>query len=372
MIRNMLFKKSWSAMGYAAVLLSMTVLLWAGCAGKEKEGENTTNKPRSTPVTIVKAVSQTVLVTQEVIGLIESKAAPFVSAEAAGRVKEIFVDVGQQVTLGQPLAQLDGESLAIGKKAAEAAVNRLVILSENQQKTVERYSKLAEENFVNRAMVDDQQAQLQALRQQLASANASLAQVDSDIAKTTVTSPATGRIEKRLVDVGDFVGVGKPVFRVASADLLRVVLPFPETVADTLSIGQKVELSSPSAPQVKVHGSVAEIRPMISADARAVEMIMDVPNPGGWKPGGTVKGIVTQEERKSAVLVPETCVVLRPAGAVVYVIESGIAHQRIVKTGVKKEGLVEIISGVKDGETLAQDGAAYLTDKAPVSALETE
>ncbi|MDH5510859.1 MAG: efflux RND transporter periplasmic adaptor subunit, partial [Nitrospinota bacterium] len=110
----------------------------------------------------------------------------------------------------------------------------------------------------------------------------------------------------------------------------------------------------------------------ISVGARAVEMILDVPNPGGWKPGGTVKGIVTQEERQSAVMVPETCVVLRPAGAVVYAIDGGIARQRIVKIGVKKGGLVEIISGVKDGESLAMDGAAYLTDNAPVSVSEAE
>ena len=358
--------------GLIIVVLILAAAITTGCSEKAKEQKGASEKSRSTPVTAVKATSQTVYVTQEAIGLIESKAAPFISAEAAGRVKKIFVDVGQKVIQGQPLAQLDDENLAIGQKAAEADVNRLTILAENQEKTVDRYAKLAEENFVNRAMVDEQQAQLKALKQQLASAAAILSRVQSDLAKTTITAPTEGRIEQRMVDEGDFVGIGKPVFRIAAADFLRVVLPFPETVAASLAIGQKVALSSPSAPQVQVQGAVAEIRPMISPGARAVNMILDVPNPGGWKPGGTVKGIVIVEEHPNSVMAPETCIVLRPAGAVVYVIENGKAHQRIVTTGVKKDGLVEVVTGVKEGETLAQDGAAYLTDGASVSVLETK
>ncbi|MDH4183946.1 MAG: efflux RND transporter periplasmic adaptor subunit [Nitrospinota bacterium] len=355
----------------AATLILTVALAVAACSKKEEAaGGAAGKKPKSTPITAIKAVSSNVSVTQEAIGLIESKAAPFVSAETAGRVEKILVDVGQKVALGQPLAELDKENLTIEKSAASADVSRLSALAANQEKTVERYAQLAKENFVNRAMVDDVQVQLKALQEQLVSARARLARVESDLAKTTITSPAGGRIEQRLVDVGDFVSVGRPVFRIAAAEFLRVVLPFPETVASSLATGQKVKLSSPSAPEITVDGMVAEIRPMISAGARAVELILDVPNPGGWKPGGTVKGVLTMEERQNAVMIPETCVVLRPAGAVAYVVEGGLAKQRVLKLGTRKDGLVEIISGVNDGQLVAMDGAAYLTDNAPVSVRE--
>ncbi|MFN0315456.1 MAG: efflux transporter periplasmic adaptor subunit, partial [Burkholderiales bacterium] len=59
--------------------------------------------------------------------------------------------------------------------------------------------------------------------------------------------------------------------------------------------------------------------------------------------------------------------VLRPAGKVVYVIEGGLARQRVVSGGVKQDGWVEILSGLKAGETVVLDGAGFLTDQAPVS-----
>lgn len=59
--------------------------------------------------------------------------------------------------------------------------------------------------------------------------------------------------------------------------------------------------------------------------------------------------------------------VLRPAGKVVYVIEGGKAMQRVVNAGVKRDGWVEILSGLKRGETVALDGAGFLTDNAAVN-----
>ncbi|HYD33811.1 MAG TPA: efflux RND transporter periplasmic adaptor subunit, partial [Methylophilaceae bacterium] len=77
-------------------------------------------------------------------------------------------------------------------------------------------------------------------------------------------------------------------------------------------------------------------------------------------------------ERAGAVVVPEQSVVLRPAGEVVYVIKDGVAHQQIVKTGVRQSGLVEIIEGLQDGEIVAVDGAAFLTDQAKVTVQEAQ
>ena len=61
---------------------------------------------------------------------------------------------------------------------------------------------------------------------------------------------------------------------------------------------------------------------------------------------------------------------LRPAGEVVYVIRDGVAEQRIVKTGLRQSGKVEIVEGLKAGELVAVDGAALLTDQAKVTVQE--
>jgi multidrug efflux pump subunit AcrA (membrane-fusion protein) len=66
-------------------------------------------------------------------------------------------------------------------------------------------------------------------------------------------------------------------------------------------------------------------------------------------------------------VVPEHAVVLRPAGKVVYLVDEGKAVQRIVQTGVKQGGFVEITAGLAAGETIAVDGAGFLTNNANVA-----
>jgi len=69
-------------------------------------------------------------------------------------------------------------------------------------------------------------------------------------------------------------------------------------------------------------------------------------------------------------MVPEQSVVLRPAGKVVYAIVEGKAQQRIVEAGTKQAGMVEIIKGVQAGETVALDGAGFLSNGANVAVQE--
>ena len=129
----------------------------------------------------------------------------------------------------------------------------------------------------------------------------------------------------------------------------------------------KALLSSPADPDKPVEGRVKEIRPTIGSSNRSSDAVIEITNPGNWKPGASVNGAVVIAEHPDAVVVPETSVVLRPAGTVVYVIKDQHAAQVIVQTGVKQAGLVEILSGLKAGETVALDGAGYLSNKAAVA-----
>jgi len=108
---------------------------------------------------------------------------------------------------------------------------------------------------------------------------------------------------------------------------------------------------------------------MVGAN-RAMEVIVDVPNPGDWKPGASVNGALVVAEHPQAVVVPEVSLVIRPAGEVVYVINNNKAEQRVVRSGIRQDGYVEILSGLELGETIAVDGASFLTDKAPVTGRE--
>jgi multidrug efflux pump subunit AcrA (membrane-fusion protein) len=115
-----------------------------------------------------------------------------------------------------------------------------------------------------------------------------------------------------------------------------------------------------------VTATVADIRPMVGIGSNAIEAIVVFDNPGAWMPGASVRGRVVVERRERSNVVPESSVVQRPAGDVVYVIENDTAHERRVVTGVRRDGWVEVLSGLTEGATVATDGAGFLTDSTPV------
>ena len=149
-----------------------------------------------------------------------------------------------------------------------------------------------------------------------------------------------------------------------------VRLPFPEQVASQLKPEQPVMLRNFAQPDQVVRGHIREIRPSLNVTTVSREVIVAVPPTRGWQPQGSVRGEVTIGVRRNALVVPEQAVVLRPAGNVVYVLEGDIVKERRVKTGIIREGLIEITDGLNGGETVAVDGASLLSDAAKVKVRE--
>ncbi len=332
-----------------AAFFAAALLLAGGC--KKKEEAQAGKGPRAVPVIAAKAELRPVEIREESVGYIEGSEAPAISAEVSGRVLAVLADNGAPVRAGGVLARIDDGDLRLRHEAALAAAS-------NAEKNVARLKNLFAEKVIPENQLDDAQTQLTGLRSQLAAAA-------RDLKRAAVTSPLDGKVQSRLVAEGDYVNPGKPMFVIAGGGHMQIHLPFPESIANRFAAGQAVRLTTPMDPAV-MEGKISEIRPLIASGSRSVDVIVNRNNPGGWMPGASVTGSVLLDFRKAAVLVPSLCVVLRPAGEVVYVIEGDKARAVPVQTGVRQDGMVEITSGLKGDETLAADGASYLTDGAAV------
>jgi RND family efflux transporter MFP subunit len=346
-------------------LLLAAILILPGCA-KKTEDKTQSAAPPATLVTVTQAQTRKLEIFEQTIGSMESLIDPGVGAEVAAKVLKIFAHAGQEVKKGQLLAILDNTDYILQKREAEAEIARIEALLANQGRIVERNQHLVQKNFISQNAAEDASTLQSALREQLEAARARVASIEHNSSKTQVFSPIDGRVEKQIVSPGDFVKQGDSLFQLIGTQKLRAHLPFPEGVAAKLHPGQTVRLSTPTVPDKVYTTTIKEIKPLIGTN-RAVDVIADVVDQSGWQGGASVNGKVILGEHAEAVVVPEASVVLRPAGEVVYVIKDKSAFQRIVKTGLRQEGLVEITEGLSAGETVAVDGAAYLTDNAPVN-----
>jgi RND family efflux transporter MFP subunit len=325
---------------------------------------------KRTTVTVTSVIRDTVIITEEAMGWIETKVNPEVAAQVSGQIQEIFVETGQTVQAGHALLTIDSEAQEIEKKALLSDVGRLEALIVNQKRTLERHRNLLAKKSISQERFDDAQVNLITLQEQLAGAKSRLADNKRRLAKTSVLAPVDGWIEKRFVSKGAFVKKGDPLFLLVTDRFLRIVLPFPENVASTLAIGQQVRLSSPLSHDRVITATINQIRPAVNIHSRAIEVIIYLENPGAWRPGGTINATVIIDQHENALLVPTQAIVRRPAGKVVYQIENNIAQQRQVTTGQRQGNLVEITSGLSGNERIIVDGAGFLTDGATV--LETQ
>lgn len=340
------------------------LLLLSACGQKAED-----RKPAGPPpaqITVVLAKAAPLEVIERTLGSLEAINDPKISAEVAGRVTKIAVRAGEAVKKGQLLAELDPADAALQARTDQSEIARLEALLAQQERLVVRQNELVQKSFISKNALDDATAQRDALRAQLDAARGRAGISANGLKKTRILAPFDGVVEERVVASGAYVKVGDPLFKLVSNAVLRAHLPFPESAAQRLRRGQPVKLTSPLLPGKVIAAEVEDIRPSLTDTSRAIDVIARVEPTPELLAGGSVDAAVVIGKKDGAVLVPEQSVVLRPAGKVVYAINEGKAEQRTVETGSKQSGMIEIVKGIQAGETVALDGAGFLTNGASV------
>jgi RND family efflux transporter MFP subunit len=350
----------------------LALLLLAACGQKVEEKKA---GPPPALITVTQVGSGEFEVVEETLGTLEVLADPKVGAEVPGRVVLVLARSGQRVKKGQLLAVIDPGDTTLANRADEADSRRLQALATQQDRLLERQQALVAKGFLSKNAGEDIAAQRTAVNEQLAAARARAENSRRSMEKTRVTSPLDGIVEVQIVAPGDYVKVGDPMFQLVAPHKLRAHLPFPELAATRIKPGQQVSMTSPLAPGKVFESRIHEIRPGIVEGSRTLDVLADIDNREGLlRGGGTVNATVRIAAKATALTVPEQSVVLRPAGKVVYVIAEvegqKRAQQKVVKAGAKRGGRVEILEGLAGGETVALDGAGFLTNNALVGIKE--
>jgi len=350
------------------MVMIVVISVTAACGNGEK---NVPATVRIVNITTHTAMFRDVKIVEPAVGKILNPRSVTVSAEVPAKVTWIGVDVGSFVNRNNVLVRLDSKDFKAQAIAAMAEIASLEARIPAQKRLVQRYRKLAADKFISPTMLDQSEAELATLIQSKRASAAEYTRARLNVAHTAVRAPISGQVQQRFVAAGDYVKAGTRLVDIVAGGQLTISLPFPETKASVIRVGQNVRLSLPAGGRV-LHAVIRDLSPMIDQSSGAFEARLEVKNPGGWRPGGSVLADVQVAEHKQAVVVPDASVVLRPVGEVVYVISKGKAYERSVRSGVHTDGGVEIVRGLEAGETVAVDGASFLSSGAAVHVIHTE
>jgi RND family efflux transporter MFP subunit len=295
--------------------------------------------------------------TSVVVGQLAPLRSVVVTSQTPGALTRVLVEEGTAVREGQLLAELDGRELRAQLRAAEASRDFAKATSERSTRMFEQKIVTAQEYERDRAA--------------LASAEASLAQLETRVGFTRITAPITGVVMQRLVQTGDIVGGQTRLFTISDVGTLVTQLPVSELEVPRLEVGAQVPVRVDALGR-DVTGTIRRIFPAADSVSRLVPVEVAVPggSVSGLRPGYTVRVTLKLDERQGALVIPSRAVMGAAGAQYVFVLHGDRAERRRVRIGNDMDGRTEVVEGLLVGDTIVTTGNALLRDGATVRVVQ--
>ena len=267
------------------------------------------------------------------------------------RIIEICDCEGRTVAKGDVLVRLDGRDVEAGLKELKAREDFL-------KREMSRVSELiirgaATSQAQERAAMDLQTVQ-------------GLISVQTEkIADYTIVAPMDGVVLRRDGEVGEIAEAGQILFRIGVPKPLQVVAEVNEEDIPRVALGETALFRTDAFPEQRLEGKVSDITPMGDVAAKTFRVKIALPDDTPLKPGMSVEANIITREKPNALLIPADAL----QGNTVFVVDGARARKRDVKVGIRGIRMVEILSGLADGERVASPSAADLKDGARVRIL---
>jgi RND family efflux transporter MFP subunit len=271
-----------------------------------------------------------------------------------GKVALLSVGLGSRVKAGEVVARISASEI-------DAKLEQARALSKRRKADLARDKKLADDGALAAAVYDAALTEFQVAEAQEAEANA---MADH----TVLRAPFAGVVTSKVANVGDTAMPGQPVLVVEDPSALRLEATLPEADARSLTQGQSVAVRIDAVGE-NLAGTVAEISPTADPTSRTVLAKVDLPSDPRVHSGLFGRLLLAGPQEARAVVVPMTAIVLRGQLESVFVVERGVARMRLVRTGRQRDGAIEVVSGLSDGEAVVSSDVGELLDEQPVEAM---
>lgn len=356
-----------------------------GANGPDGQGALQSRKVKVAPAAIG-TISRTV----EVNGTLAAQDQVAVAFKVAGRIDRLPVDLGDTVKPGQLLAGLDRTDFDLAVAQATAALEQararlgLTAYQADAQVNVERAplvlqakaaldearlsrdraQQMFDQKLISKADFDTADANFriadgrhQDAIEEIRNRQGTLAQRKTELqlarqrlADSELRAPIAGAVLAREGSVGQYVAPGTSVVTIVRMSPLRLQLPVPERAASGVRVGQSITLRLENDANT-YSGVVSRLSPAIDPANRTLLVEATIPNDSGrLKPGSFVQASLVTKAGEQAIFVPSSALVVFAGIEKVFLVEEGKSVERLVRSGRRDEGRIEIVEGLKAGD----------------------
>lgn len=281
--------------------------------------------------------------------------------ETAGIVKEIKFKANQNVQKGDVLVQLDDT-------VERADIQDVQAAAKTAESAFERARALSARGYGTEANLDQASALLAAARSRLA-------RLEATIEQKALKAPFSGVIGIPRVDVGQYLQPGSVIASFQDLDSMKVDFTVPEQLAEQVKLNQEVHLGV-TENDLPFKGRVTGKDPRVDPKTRlvSVQALIEDNKSRAILPGQFLHVDVILPEQPNVITVPQTAVITSLYGDYVYTVEPEeragkqvqVAKQVFVKTGRRRGGALEVLSGIQPGQQVVASGQNKLQSGATV------
>jgi len=296
------------------------------------------------------------------IGSITAVQGVSVTPDIPGAVREIAFESGALVAKDDLLVRLDTSSEEAQLRAIEAQVDLARL-------NLDRVRKLSADKMVSDSDRDTAEA---TLKQNQANADA----IRTTIAKKTIRAPFAGRLGIRLVNLGQYLDMGKPIVSLQSLAPVYAVFSLPQQELARLKTGMRVQVTTDAYPGRQFEGTLNAINPDLDPSTRSVGLQATFENAEQLlRPGMFARVAVLLPEAQPVLVIPATAVLSAPYGDSVYVVQEKpgkdgkpalTVRQQFIRPGQARGDCLAGESGLKAGDRIVSAGIFKLRNEMPV------
>jgi len=323
---------------------SAAAIAAGGKGGKKKNG------PVSVNIMIVKDTTINNII--DVTGSIDANEKVNLVSQTAGNITGIYFNEGSKVQKGQLLVKVYNQDL----EASLKQVNYQVALAKQNE-------------YRNKVLLEKEAISQQEYDTSLTSLNSLRAQGDmikAQITRTEIRAPFSGTIGLRNVSPGGYLSPQTSIAQLVNIDPAKVTFSVPERYLSIIGPGSKIRFTTESSRE-NFTATVYAIDPAIDVNSRTITVRAKAPNPKGLLTAGSFAKInLTLDQIAKTILLPTQAVIPDLKSNLVYVYQNGVAVSKAVKTDMRTDTKIQIIDGLKPGDSVVVSGIIQMRPKVPL------
>jgi len=286
-----------------------------------------------------------------------------VGSKIAGQVTRILFEDGEQVTQGEAMAILDDHDAKNQLRIAQIDLQKLEISLDAAQKNYDTIKVLYEAGALPKIELDDSERGLKTAEADYELKQVEIETINNSLNNTVLRAPISGEIREKNITVGEYVSPGAVLAKIINTSSIKAVIQLKQSDLAKVSIGQEVTLKISQNDGTGYKGTIKSLMKSANASTRVFDCQVQVNNAEGRLYSGTFGYVeIPNPEKKASLVIPIAALAGSKGNYSVFTVEDNIACRRSVGIGEIHNDMVEVVSGLQEGEEVIVTNLNALAD----------